>query len=91
MSLLPGASGSADFNPDYFGTLKNGVKRTNLGIVVTDNLTGTLVRPNQAYQVPNFINNQGTWNLTAAPIAAPGSSVEEGEFTSTGTILAEFQ
>ncbi|MEY0729810.1 fimbrial protein [Providencia rettgeri] len=91
LSLLPGPSGSADFNPDYFGTLKNGVKRTNLGIVVTDNVAGTLVKPNQAYQVPDFINNQGTWNLTAAPIAAPGSSVEEGEFTSTGTILAEFQ
>ncbi|MBN4864096.1 MULTISPECIES: fimbrial protein [Providencia] len=91
LSLLPGASGQADFNADYYGTLKNGVKRTNLGIVIKENLTGALVKPNQAYTVPNFFNNQGTWNLTAAPIAAPGSTVDDGEFTATGTILAEFQ
>ena len=91
LSLLPGASGVADFNADYFGTLRAGNKRTNLGIVIKDNTMGTVVRPNQAYQVPNFLNNQGTWNLTAAPIAAPGSTVDEGEFTGTGTILAEFQ
>lgn len=91
LSLLPGASGQADFNADYFGTLKNGVKRTNLGIVVTDNDTGTLIKPNQAYSVHNFLNNEGIWNLTAAPIAAPGSTVDDGEFTGTGTILAEFQ
>lgn len=91
LSLLPGASGSADFNSDYFGTLKNGIKRTNLGIKITDNVMGTIVRPNQAYQVPNFVNNQGVWNLSAAPIAAPESTVDDGEFTATGTILAEFQ
>ena len=91
LSLLPGASGHAEFNSDYFGTLKNGIKRTNLGIVIKDNSMGNVVKPNQAYQVPNFVNNQGTWNLTAAPIAAPGSTVDDGEFTATGTILAEFQ
>ncbi|MGG4608399.1 fimbrial protein [Providencia sp. Me31A] len=91
LSLLPGASGQANFNPDYFGTLKRGVKRNNLGVIITDDDTGNTVKPYQSYSVPNFINNQGTWNLTAAPIAAPGSTVEEGEFSGTGTILVEFQ
>lgn len=91
LSLLPGASGNAGFNPDYFGTMKNGIKRTTLGIIIKDNAMGNVIKPNQAYQVPNFSSNQGIWNLTAAPIAAPGSTVDEGEFTATGTILAEFQ
>ena len=91
LSLLPGPSGSADFNTDYFGTLKSGVKRTNLGIKITETNSGSVVRPNQAYVVPNFVNNQGEWRLSAAPIAAPGSTVDDGEFTATGTILAEFQ
>ncbi|MEQ4625994.1 MULTISPECIES: fimbrial protein [Providencia] len=91
LSLQPGPSGNADFNPDYFGTLKNGIKRTNLGIVIKDTSLGTIIKPNQAYSVPNFVGNKGVWNLTAAPIAQAGSSIDEGEFTATGTILAEFQ
>lgn len=91
LSLLPGPSGSADFNTDYFGTLKNGIKRTNLGIKITDTMGGNIVKPNQSYPVIDFTNNRGSWRLSAAPIAAPGSTVDDGEFTATGTILAEFQ
>ncbi|HEY4468356.1 MAG TPA: fimbrial protein [Klebsiella sp.] len=80
---------TASFNSDYLGTTGN-VDRSNLGIVLKDS-GGSLVAANTFYNVPGFANNQGTWNLTAAPIAKTGTNVLEGDFQASATVVAEFQ
>jgi hypothetical protein len=79
---------TASFNSDYLGTT-GGVDRSNLGIVLKD--SGSVVAANTFYNVPGFANNQGTWNLTAAPIAKTGTNVLEGDFQASATVVAEFQ
>ena len=64
--------------------------QTSIGIVIKDS-SGSTVVPNQFYDVPGFNNNQGVWNLTAAPIAKPGSIIPEGEFDAAATVVAQFQ
>lgn len=67
------------------------VDRSDLGIALKDR-QGTPVSPNTFYNVPGFANNEGDWNLTAAPIARSATSViPEGEFRASATIVAEFQ
>ncbi|TLV21972.1 fimbrial protein [Klebsiella indica] len=80
---------TASFNSDYLGTT-GAVDRSNLGIILKDS-AGGLVAANHFYDVPGFTNNQGTWNLTAAPIAQAGSDVLEGAFQASATVVAEFQ
>lgn len=85
------ASGTAGFNDHFLGTLSNGQKRDDLGIVIKDE-SGNPVVPNQFYNVKGFYQNQGDWNLTAAPVAKPGvGSVKEGEFEASATVVAQFQ
>lgn len=65
--------------------------RPDLGIMLRDN-NGQQIIPNTFYDMPQFINNQGVWNLTAAPIArSPASTIEEGEFSASATVVAQFQ
>ncbi|MCS3430278.1 fimbrial protein [Klebsiella sp. BIGb0407] len=80
---------TASFNHDYLGTTGS-VDRSNLGIIMKDS-AGKLVAANTFYDIPGFVNNQGTWNLTAAPIANSGTDVLEGEFQASATVVAEFQ
>lgn len=80
---------TASFNSDYLGTT-GAVDRSNLGIILKDS-GGNLVAANKFYDVPGFNNNQGTWNLTAAPIANAGTNVLEGDFQALATVVAEFQ
>lgn len=80
---------TASFNSDYLGTT-GAVDRSNLGIILKDS-GGSLVAANRFYDVPGFNNNQGTWNLTAAPIANAGTNILEGEFRASATVVAEFQ
>lgn len=80
---------TASFNSDYLGTT-GAVDRSNLGIILKDS-GGSLVAANRFYDVPGFNNNQGTWNLTAAPIANAGTNVLEGDFQASATVVAEFQ
>lgn len=80
---------TASFNSDYLGTT-GAVDRSNLGIILKDS-GGNLVAANRFYDVPGFTNNQGTWNLTAAPIANAGTNVLEGDFQASATVVAEFQ
>ena len=80
---------TASFNSDYLGTT-GAVDRSNLGIILKDS-GGSLVAANKFYDVPGFNNNQGTWNLTAAPIANAGTNVLEGDFQASATVVAEFQ
>lgn len=80
---------TASFNSDYLGTT-GAVDRSNLGIILKDS-GGNLVAANKFYDVPGFNNNQGTWNLTAAPIANAGTNVLEGDFQASATVVAEFQ
>ncbi|WP_233638678.1 fimbrial protein, partial [Citrobacter cronae] len=85
------ASGTAGFNDHLLGTLSGGQKRDDLGIMIKDESGGTVV-PNQFYNVKGFYQNQGDWNLTAAPVAKPGvGSVKEGEFEASATVVAQFQ
>lgn len=80
---------TASFNSDYLGTT-GAVDRSNLGIILKDS-NGGLVAANRFYDIPGFSNNQGTWNLTAAPIANSGTNVLEGDFQASATVVAEFQ
>ena len=80
---------TASFNSDYLGTTGT-VDRSNLGIMLKDS-GGNLVAANKFYDVPGFANNQGSWNLTAAPIAKTGTDVIEGDFQASATVVAEFQ
>ncbi|NUU68759.1 fimbrial protein [Enterobacteriaceae bacterium BIT-l23] len=89
MGIQPNGVGVASFNSDYLGT-SGAVDRSNLGIVLKDE-SGAIVQPNKFYEIPGFNNNKGDWNLTAAPVAKPGSTVIEGEFESSATVVAEFQ
>lgn len=67
------------------------VDRSELGIALRDS-HGTPVVPNTFYDVPGFANNEGDWNLIAAPVARSATSViPEGEFHSSATVVAEFQ
>ena len=62
-----------------------------LGIALRDQ-QGTLIKPNTFYNVPGFANNEGDWNLIAAPVAKSATSViPEGEFHASATVVAEFQ
>lgn len=88
-AIRPAASGLASFNADYLGT-QGSVDRSNLGIILRDE-SNQVVVPNKYYPISNFTKNSGTWNLIAAPIAAPGSTIPEGEFDASATIVAEFQ
>lgn len=89
MGIQPTGASLASFNPEYLGTT-GAADRSNLGIVLRDD-SGAIVEPNKFYQIPGFNNNQGDWNLTAAPVAKPGTTVAEGEFESSATVVAEFQ
>lgn len=80
---------TASFNHDYLGTTGS-VDRSNLGIVMKDK-AGGVVAANTFYDIPGFVNNQGIWDLTAAPIAKPGTDVLEGDFQASATVIAEFQ
>lgn len=80
---------TASFNSDYLGTTGT-VDRSNLGIVIKDS-KGNLVAANKFYDIPGFTHNQGSWNLTAAPIAESGTDVLEGDFQASATVIAEFQ
>lgn len=85
------ASGTAGFNDHFLGTLSSGEKRDDLGIVLKDE-SGSIVVPNQFYNVKGFYQNQGDWNLTAAPVAKPGvGSIKVGEFEASATVVAQFQ
>lgn len=85
------ASGTADFNNQLLGTLSNGEKRNDLGILLRD-ASGSTVVPNKFYEMKGFYRNQGDWNLTAAPMANAGAgSVKEGEFEASATVVAKFQ
>lgn len=65
--------------------------RSELGIALRDG-QGNPVAPNTFYNVPGFANNEGDWNLTAAPVAKYVTSViPEGEFHASATVVAEFQ
>jgi len=65
--------------------------RSELGISLKDG-QGHAVVPNTFYNVPGFTNNEGDWNLVAAPIAKSMNSViPEGEFHASAAIVAEFQ
>lgn len=67
------------------------VDRSELGIALRDS-HGTPVIPNTFYDVPGFANNEGDWNLIAAPVARSATSViPEGEFHASATVVAEFQ
>lgn len=80
---------TASFNNDYLGTT-GAVDRSNLGIMLKDS-NGNLVAANRFYNIPGFVNNRGTWNLYAAPIAKAGTDVLEGDFQASATVVAEFQ
>ncbi|CAM6367699.1 Fimbrial protein [Citrobacter sedlakii] len=68
-----------------------GVDRSMLGIALRD-AQRNLIKPNTFYNVPGFANNEGDWNLVAAPIAQSATStVPEGEFHASATVVAEFQ
>ena len=85
------ASGTASFNHQLLGTLSNGQKRSDLGILLQDT-NGRPVVPDQFYEMKGFYKNQGDWNLTAAPMANAGAgSVKEGEFEASATVVAKFQ
>lgn len=65
--------------------------RSELGIALRDS-QGNPVAPNTFYDVPGFTNNEGDWNLVAAPMAKSATSViPEGEFHASATVVAEFQ
>lgn len=83
-----GSSGVASFNSDYLGT-SGSVDRTNLAIILKDK-TG-VIAPNKPFYINNLTNFQGSWDLTAAPIAKSGSTIPEGEFSAQATLVAEFQ
>jgi len=68
-----------------------GLDRSMLGIALRDQ-QGTHIKPNTFYNVPGFVNNEGDWNLIAAPVAESATSViPEGEFHASATVVAEFQ
>ena len=90
LGIQPSGSGVASFNPNYLGTTGS-TDRSNLGIVLKTKADNTLVAPGKFYNVKEFSNNRGSWNLTAAPIARPGSEIPEGDFDASGSIVAEFQ
>lgn len=65
--------------------------RSELAISLKDAM-GSPVVPNTLYNVPGFTNNEGSWNLVAAPLAkSPTSAIPEGAFSASATIVAEFQ
>ncbi|KQN63253.1 MULTISPECIES: fimbrial protein [unclassified Erwinia] len=90
LGVQPSGSGLASFSPDYLGTTGS-TDRKNLGIVLKDKADNSPVIPGKFYNLKTFNNNSGSWNLTAAPIAKPGSEIPEGEFDASGSIVAEFQ
>lgn len=86
------ASGVSAFNSDYLAT-SGTVDRSNLAIAIKDR-AGNTVTPNHFYTVPSVSNTngyKGTWNLVAAPVANQGSTIPEGDFEASATIVARFQ
>ncbi|MEJ4047250.1 fimbrial protein [Erwinia sp. SLM-02] len=90
MGIQPAGSGLASFNPDYLGTTGAGLDRSNLGVALWDK-SGTPVLPNHFYNIDQFDNNQGKWNLTASPVIKKGAEVPEGDYESNASVVAEFQ
>ena len=85
------ANGEVDYGICHASVAAEIIQRDDLGIVIKDASGGTVV-PNQFYNVKGFYQNQGDWNLTAAPVAKPGvGSVKEGEFEASATVVAQFQ
>ncbi|EOZ9390975.1 fimbrial protein [Enterobacter cancerogenus] len=86
------ASGVSAFNSDYLAT-SGTVDRSNLAIAIKDR-AGNIVTPNHFYTVPSVSNTngyKGTWSLLAAPVANQGSTIPEGDFEASATIVARFQ
>lgn len=79
------------FDDGKYLSTTGSVDRSELGIALKDT-SGNAVAPNTFYNVPGFTNNEGDWNLVAAPVAKSSTSViPEGEFHSSATVVAEFQ
>lgn len=79
------------FDDGKYLSTQGTVDRSELGIALRDS-GGNPVVPNTFYNVPGFANNEGDWNLTAAPVAKSVTSViPEGEFHASATVVAEFQ
>ncbi|MTD28825.1 fimbrial protein [Erwinia sorbitola] len=88
MALQTAGAGITNFNPDFFGTTGK-ADRKDLGIVIR-NKNNQIVKPNTFYPIDVFNKNQGRWDLTAAPVANQGRDIPEGEFSSSATVVAEF-
>lgn len=88
MSVQSAGSGTASFNRNYLGT-SGTVNRNDLGIVIRDK-SNAVITPNAFYSIDSLNANRGSWELTAAPVAKPGTDIPEGEFHSSATLLAEF-
>lgn len=72
------------FDPLYLGTNKD-----NLSIAIRHN--GSLVEPGVKYPLTNFVDNQGSWDLTVSPIINPGvQSIIAGSFDAYASLVAEF-
>ncbi|QLA68165.1 fimbrial protein [Enterobacter pasteurii] len=79
------------FEDGKYLSTQGATDRSELGIALRDT-QGNPVVPNTFYNVPGFSNNQGDWNLTAAPVAKSAtSSIPEGDFHASATVVAEFQ
>lgn len=90
LSVQPSGSGLASFNPAYLGTT-GAADRSNLGIVLREKANNDPVVPGTFYNLKDFNNNTGSWNLTAAPIAKPGTEIPAGDFDASASVVAEFQ
>ncbi|WP_195918394.1 fimbrial protein [Erwinia sorbitola] len=88
LALQTAGAGITNFNPDFFGTTGK-ADRKDLGIVIR-NKNNQIVKPNTFYPIDVFSKNQGRWDLTAAPVANQGRDIPEGEFSSSATVVAEF-
>ena len=78
------------FDDGKYLSTTGSVDRSELGIALKD--SAGPVTPNVFYNIPGFANNEGDWNLIAAPIAKSATSViPEGDFRASATVVAEFQ
>lgn len=82
---------SPAFDDGRYLSVSGSPARPELGIALKDS-QGKAIIPNTFYDVPGFTNNEGNWNLVAAPIAKSATSmIQEGEFSASATIVAQFQ
>lgn len=88
LGVQPAGSGTAGFNNSYLGTTGT-VNRRDLGIVIR-NKNNEVVKPNTFSTIDSYSAGRGRWDLTAAPIAKPGTDIPEGEFSSSASIVASF-